>query len=267
MLRFEFLNTAPRKWGSLPNVLLMILLVLAPVTPTWAQSQSPSSSAPATQSSSPQQQPQEPAEAGGPQGEVGPVVVPKKKEQPPPLPKPKAPPTVPGLGDYSLQVNVPLVTVPVTITTKNGEFIPGLKKEDFRILEDGAPQKITNFSQSSEAPITAVLLVEFAATHYHFIYDMLNNAYGFASSLKPNTLTLSSDRTITSFTTSHSYAYIFPASAASRNRSPLSRTCSLDRASSLEAILRSSTRAARTMKGIAAKTKKSCSDKMPLSEP
>jgi len=112
--------------------------------------------------------------------------VPKRKEEPPPPPKPKAPPPIPGLGDYSLQVNVPLVTVPVTITTKNGEFIPGLKQEDFRVLEDGVPQKITHFSQSSEAPVTAVLLVEFAATHYRFIYDMLSNAYGFAQSLKPN---------------------------------------------------------------------------------
>ena len=54
------------------------------------------------------------------------------------------------------------------------------------MLEDGVPQTISNFSQSSDAPIVAVMLVEFAANNYNFIYDMLNNAYGFASSLKPN---------------------------------------------------------------------------------
>lgn len=185
MLSSHFLNNFSCKLGRQIAVLLLILWGLVLAAPVMAQQDSASpSSAPSAQSSN-SQQPQEPAEAGGPEGQVGPVAVPKKKEAPPPPPKPKAS-VAPGLGDYSIQVNVPEVTVPVTVTTKNGEFIPGLKKEDFRVLEDGAPQKVLNFSQSSDAPITAVLLVEFAANHYRFIYDMLNNAYGFAQSLKPN---------------------------------------------------------------------------------
>src|SRR5438477_8328122 len=60
--------------------------------------------------------------------------------------------------------------------------------------------------------------------------------------------------------TSKSHATDVPASMARR-------TLSLDRASSLAAVLRSSTRAARTMKGSAAKTKKDCRDNMPLSDP
>ncbi|HEV2113473.1 MAG TPA: VWA domain-containing protein [Terriglobales bacterium] len=185
MLSSHFLNNFSCKLGRQIAVLLLILWGLVLAAPVMAQQDSASpSSAPSAQSSN-SQQPQEPAEAGGPECQVGPVAVPKKKEAPPPPPKPKAS-VAPGLGDYSIQVNVPEVTVPVTVTTKNGEFIPGLKKEDFRVLEDGAPQKVLNFSQSSDAPITAVLLVEFAANHYRFIYDMLNNAYGFAQSLKPN---------------------------------------------------------------------------------
>jgi VWFA-related protein len=183
-----FLNTFFSRFSRHTAAFLLILLALAVAAPPRLKAQqdssASSSSAPSAQNSSSEQQ-QEPAEAGGPQGEVGPVAVPKKKEAPPPPPKPKEKVT-PGLGDYSIQVNVPEVTVPVTVTTKSGEFIPGLKKEDFRVLEDGVPQKVTNFSQSSEAPITAVLLVEFAANHYRFIYDMLSNAYGFAQSLKPN---------------------------------------------------------------------------------
>jgi VWFA-related protein len=135
-----------------------------------------------TQPSPPPQQ-EAPPEAGGPQGSTSPIAVPKKKEEPPPPPKPKVK-NPEGLGDYSLQVAVPLVNVPVLVTTHNGEFIPGLQKDNFRITEDGVPQKISNFQQG-EAPITAVLLVEFASTNYSFIYDMLNNAYGFAQSLKP----------------------------------------------------------------------------------
>src|SRR5919109_646983 len=132
---------------------------------------------------SPPPQQEAPPEAGGPQGSTSPIAVPKKKEEPPPPPKPKVK-NPEGLGDYSLQVAVPLVNVPVLVTTHNGEFIPGLQKDNFRITEDGVPQKISNFQQG-EAPITAVLLVEFASTNYSFIYDMLNNAYGFAQSLKP----------------------------------------------------------------------------------
>jgi len=135
-----------------------------------------------SQTSAPPQQ-ETPPEAGGPQGSTSPIAVPKKKEEPPPPPKPKVK-NPEGLGDYSLQVSVPLVNVPVLVTTHGGEFIPGLQKDNFRVSEDGVPQKITNFQQA-EAPITAVLLVEFASTNYSFIYDMLNNAYGFAQSLKP----------------------------------------------------------------------------------
>jgi VWFA-related protein len=123
-----------------------------------------------------------PAEAGGPQNDVGPYVVPKKKEQPPP-PAPEKPKKIEGMPDYSIRVDVPLVNLDVLVTTKDGQFIPGLHKENFKILEDGVEQKVTNFNQS-EAPITAVLLIEFASTNYNYMYDALNASYTFASGLK-----------------------------------------------------------------------------------
>ncbi|HEU5452328.1 MAG TPA: VWA domain-containing protein [Terriglobales bacterium] len=127
---------------------------------------------------------QAPAEAGGPQGDIGPMAIPKKKEEPPP-PPPTRPKTPADMPNYSLKVDVPLVTVPVSVVTKDGQFIPGLKKENFKVMEDGVPQQITNFTVS-EAPITAVLLVEFAATNYSFMVDALNASYSFVNFLKPN---------------------------------------------------------------------------------
>ncbi|MBV9609945.1 MAG: VWA domain-containing protein [Acidobacteria bacterium] len=121
---------------------------------------------------------------GGPQTEVGPIAVPKKKEEAPPPEKAKPPKNPPGMGDFSLHVDVPVVNVPVMVTTKNGQFVPGLKEQNFKIEEDGVPQKITSFAQQADAPITAVLLVEFAATNYYFMYDALNASYTFANSLK-----------------------------------------------------------------------------------
>ena len=123
-----------------------------------------------------------PPEAGGPQGDVGPYVVPKKKEEPPP-PAPEKPKKIEGMPDYSIKVDVPLVNLDVLVTTKDGQTIPGLKKENFKITEDGVEQKISTFNQS-EAPITAVLLIEFASTNYNYMYDALNASYTFASGLK-----------------------------------------------------------------------------------
>ena len=80
-------------------------------------------------------------------------------------------------------MNVPLVNVDVLVTTKDGQFIPGLKQENFRVVEDGVSQKVTHFNVS-QAPITAVLLVEFASTNYTFMIDALQASYAFANTLK-----------------------------------------------------------------------------------
>ncbi len=84
--------------------------------------------------------------------------------------------------DYSLKVNVPLVNVDVLVTTKDGQFIPGLKQGNFRVMEDGVPQTVTHFNVS-KAPITAVLLVEFASTRYSFMLNALQASYAFANTL------------------------------------------------------------------------------------
>lgn len=169
-----------QKRARLPVMAVALAALLAVGGALWAQSTS--SSQPQTKTPDKPTQ-QAPAEAGGPEGDVGPIAVPKKKEEPAPEPPRRKPPE--GLADYSMRVDVPLVNVDVMVTAKNGGFIGGLKKENFRVLEDGVPQKITAFNQT-EAPITAVLVVEFASIHYQFVYDALNASYTFANSLKPN---------------------------------------------------------------------------------
>ncbi len=61
-----------------------------------------------------------PPEAGGPEGDVGPMAVPKKKESSddtPPPPKPKKQADIP---EYSLRVDVPVVTVDARVVMKDG---------------------------------------------------------------------------------------------------------------------------------------------------
>jgi VWFA-related protein len=166
--------------------------VLFAALPTLAQDQTPAAQpagqTPAqTQASPPDNgKPKQevPAEAGGPGDSVGPYAIPKKTAtEPPPPPPAPTPKKLEGVPDYSLKVNVPLVNVDVLVTSKSGEFVPGLKQEHFRIFEDGVPQTITSFNVS-QAPITAVLLIEFASTNYFFMRDALQASYAFAGTLK-----------------------------------------------------------------------------------
>ncbi len=155
----------------------MVVAIVSAQAQTQTQNQATTQQPPAN----PNQQ-EAPPEAGGPQNDVGPYVIPKKKEEPPP-PAPEKPKKIEGMPDYSIKVDVPLVNLDVLVTTKDGQTIPGLTKDNFKIMEDGAPQKIATFNQA-EAPITAVLLVEFASTNYDFMYEALNASYAFANTLR-----------------------------------------------------------------------------------
>jgi VWFA-related protein len=170
--RWDF-GRIPR--GQLWRISLLILVLGSFAGVTVAQDQG--SSAPAKGQTEP------PDAAGGPQSDVGPYAIPKKKDEPPPPPPPERPKKIEGMPDYSIHVDVPVVEVPVMVTTKDGQFISNLKQDNFRISEDGTPQKISNFT-ISEAPITAVLLVEFAAGDYYFMGDILHASYSFVSTLK-----------------------------------------------------------------------------------
>src|ERR1700686_759406 len=66
---------------------------------------------------------------------------------------------------YSISITVPVVNVDVVVTDNDGNYLTGLKKENFRLTEDGAPQTITNFS-TTDAPITVVILVEYSRRAY-----------------------------------------------------------------------------------------------------
>jgi VWFA-related protein len=165
---------------SFGAIALSTVVLVTTALPPRVHAQQQGTTAPSTDQ---QQKPTTPDEAGGPQGDIGPYAIPKKKDDstpPPPPPRPKAPE---GMPSYSLSVDVPSVNLDVMVTTKDGQFIPGLQKEHFRVLEDGVPQQIQSFSRT-EAPITAVLLVEFASTNYNFMYDALKASYSFADTLK-----------------------------------------------------------------------------------
>ena len=57
------------------------------------------------------------------------------------------------------QVNIDVVTVPVTVTNPNGEFVTDLNNRDFRVIDNGKEQKIEGFELSWE-PVSMVIAVE-----------------------------------------------------------------------------------------------------------
>lgn len=96
----------------------------------------------------------------GPESGAKPQQQPTGQQAPPPAQQPQE-------GGVSIAVEVPIVTMDVVATTNHGDIITGLKKENFRVFEDGVPQTITSFGPT-DAPITMVIVMEFSARFYGF---------------------------------------------------------------------------------------------------
>ena len=165
---------------SLAGWLVLLALALAPLAHAQA----------APQPQQPQQPPDQAApDAGGPAADSGVIALPKKKEAPEdaPPPAPAAPKikNPEGLPNVALRIEVPEVNVDVgVLLEKTHTFVPGLKPENFRVYEDGVLQKVSGFKRV-EAPITALLICEFASTSWWSISDMRNTAFAFAQQLRP----------------------------------------------------------------------------------
>ena len=104
---------------------------------------------------------------------------------PAPAPMPAATQQKPQEGGVTISLEVPVVTLDVVATTSDGGLITGLKKENFRILEDGVPQTITNFG-TGDAPITMVVLMEWSnVANGWFAYQAKYWADALFPNLKP----------------------------------------------------------------------------------
>jgi VWFA-related protein len=61
--------------------------------------------------------------------------------------------------DYSIKKDVNLVVLHVSVVNDRGQFVPGLKQGDFRVMEDKADQKISVFSQE-DVPVSMGLVID-----------------------------------------------------------------------------------------------------------
>ncbi|MCL5670894.1 MAG: VWA domain-containing protein [Acidobacteria bacterium] len=111
---------------------------------------------------------------------------PEKVPQQPgqPAPQEKQPQKINPNQVYTLSTQSNLVNVDVLVTDNNGDPITGLTKKNFKVLDDGVPQSVTNFS-TAEAPITVTMLIEFSNKWWGFLSLALEDAYQFLNFMEP----------------------------------------------------------------------------------
>src|SRR5271155_5838308 len=85
--------------------------------------------------------------------------LPQAPPPPPPPPPGAAPSGQQGEPGNRIHVNVDLVVLHATGTDEKGQFVPGLKRENFRLFESKVEQKIAAFS-NEDAPVTVGLVID-----------------------------------------------------------------------------------------------------------
>jgi len=76
--------------------------------------------------------------------------------------KPKPSATPPENPQGTERILIRRVRLPITVTDKKGNFVPGLTQSDFQIMEDKVPQKIETFSDdlSETTPLYVAVLMD-----------------------------------------------------------------------------------------------------------
>lgn len=116
---------------------------------------------------------------------------PARQPQPPTPPPPGGQPQAPAQQNQApppqvaISVQSNLVNVDAVVTDKDGNLVTGLKRENFRILDNGQRQQITNFAPT-DAPITIVILLEYSGRYFGYFGSKGQYwADGFLQNLKP----------------------------------------------------------------------------------
>jgi Ca-activated chloride channel homolog len=86
-----------------------------------------------------------------------------------------------GEGDV-VRVNTTLVTIPVSVMDRDGRYIPNLKKEDFRLWEDGVEQNVAFFA-SVDKPFTVVLMIDTSGSTRFKLEEIQDAAIAFVNQL------------------------------------------------------------------------------------
>ena len=94
------------------------------------------------------------------------------------------PKTAKASEDEEITVETNLVSTPVSVLDRNNRFIPGLKKGDFKLFENGVEQELIYF-QSEEQPFTVVLMIDISPSTQFRIGEIHDAAISFVNQLRP----------------------------------------------------------------------------------
>lgn len=86
--------------------------------------------------------------------------------------------------EEAIKVETNLVTIPVSVTDRNGFYIADLKQADFKIFEDDVEQEVA-YLGASETPFTVVLLIDVSPSTAYQIEEIQAAASAFVKQLKP----------------------------------------------------------------------------------
>jgi len=120
----------------------------------------------------------------GPTPDVGPTVLAPKKTQPAPPEPEKKPERINPNEVFNLSTTTNLVNVDVMVVDKDGNPIPSLKRDNFKLYDDGVPQTVTNFG-TEQAPMTTCMLIEFSNKWWPFLYLALEYSYNYLQFIQP----------------------------------------------------------------------------------
>lgn len=87
-------------------------------------------------------------------------------------------------GDV-IRTDTSLVMVPVTVLDRSGRYVPLLRREHFRLQENGVEQKIAYFA-TTDSPFTVVLLIDTSGSTHFRLDEIQNAAMDFVDKLKPD---------------------------------------------------------------------------------
>jgi Ca-activated chloride channel family protein len=86
--------------------------------------------------------------------------------------------------DEVLRVTTNLVAIPVSVRANDGTYLFDLRKEQFRIYEDGVEQEIGHFS-SVEQPFYVVLLIDTSSSTESNLGEIKEAVHAFIAQLRP----------------------------------------------------------------------------------
>jgi VWFA-related protein len=75
----------------------------------------------------------------------------------------------PDVHTPDIRVDVDLVTVACSVTDRDGAPVRDLKREDFRLRDNGEPREIREFWQESDLPLTIALVADVSGSQAGFV--------------------------------------------------------------------------------------------------